>query len=60
MLIIRSYRWLITLSTIFQSPAALAIALAIIVLPQPGGPCNKTPTSQMVILVKIYHLEHQL
>ena len=26
------------------TPASFAVALAIIVFPQPGGPCNKTPT----------------
>jgi hypothetical protein len=28
----------------FDKPAAFAVALAIIVLPQPGGPYNNTPT----------------
>lgn len=31
-------------------PASLAVAFAIRVFPQPGGPCRRTPKNKMIIL----------
>ena len=43
-------------------PASFAVALAIIVFPQPGGPYNKTPIEKKnyINIYSLYHLQNSL